>query len=73
MFQLLEQFQWANDECRSCYLVAVRDADPKAFRRLWENRPEWREGIRKAVCCCLQALLETGVGRKEDPEALCIV
>jgi hypothetical protein len=72
MCQLLEPFQWANDECRRHYLSAVRDADPKAFRRLWEDRPEWREDFRKAVCCCLQALSETGLGRKEDPEALCV-
>ena len=71
MRQLLESFQWANDECKRHYLVAVSDADPKAFRRLWENRPEWREDIRKAVCCCLHALSGTGV-RKEDPEALSV-
>ena len=72
MCKLLELFQWADDECRTRYMVAVRDADPKALRRLWENHPQWREDIRKAVCCCLQALSETGIGRKEDPEALCV-
>jgi hypothetical protein len=72
MCQLLEPFQGANDECRRPCLRAVRDVDPKAFRRLGKNDPEWREDFRKAVCCCLQALSETGLGRKEDPEALCV-
>ncbi|CZR54961.1 uncharacterized protein PAC_04846 [Phialocephala subalpina] len=76
MLEYLRPFPWLNIECRTAYIDAIRSRDHRAFRRLWYNpnlTAGWQENIRKAVCWCLKALSETGVGTKEEQNTLYVI
>ncbi|KAF4634255.1 hypothetical protein G7Y89_g3838 [Cudoniella acicularis] len=73
ILQYLRPFPWSDTGCKTEYINAVRDKDLRAFRQLWQDPPPWQEDIRKAVCCCLRALSETGVGIKEEVDALYVL
>jgi hypothetical protein len=73
MLEYLRTFPWLDADCKTRYIDAVCDRDLRAFRRLWQNCPQRQEDIRKAVCCCLRAFSETGVGIKEEVDALYVI
>lgn len=66
---------WQSAECRESFYSALQSSDYKAFRKLYESRPDWQSDLGNAIQCCFDALADTGKVEKDlvmfwapDPE-----